>query len=384
MSDEVISRTASYPTNRAGIPRMFRGLAIYLCALVLCSCASRPQLPRDVDINPDAGRDGELLVNLRLENGEEMPFIVDTGSPGTLFDKTLASKLGWRLPIGNVEVPVGGEAQRSGVYLEPKLYLGTTRLKTGHLCATYDFKGDSNYLGHPRMGILAMDCLRHYCVQLDFQAGKMRFLDSKSMDVTQLGKPYPLKFWLYTPLYTDHVGLAGGKTARSLVDTGWNLDGSVEKGAIPGDSSDWVYLPKCVWDGQTYTDLDVGTEGNILGLRFLARHLVTFDFPRRTMYLKLATEGHPLLDLEVKGAMDFLIDKKKAGRLSGWSKAETGKIRPESHPDSETYGFLARKNGDDRIYHYIVTRASKGTPWKLQKAWRTDRGGKVVEEFPEQ
>jgi hypothetical protein len=216
------------------------------------------------------------------------------------------------------------------------------------------------------MGILAMDCLRHYCVQLDFQAGKMRFLDSKSLDVTQLGKPYPLKFWLYTPLYTDHVGLAGGKTARSLVDTGWNLDGS------------------CVWDGQTYTDLDVGTEGNILGLRFLARHLVTFDFPRRTMYLKLATEGHPLLDLEVKGAMDFLIDKKKAGRLSGWSKAETGKIRPESHPDSETYGFLARKNGDDRIYHYIVTRASKGTPWKLQKAWRTDRGGKVVEEFPEQ
>src|SRR5579862_1234572 len=260
MSDEVISKPAACPTNLAGVPRKFRSLAICLCALVLCSCASPPPRPPDVDMNPDAGRDGELLVNLRLENGEEMPFIVDTGSPGTLFDKTLASKMGWRLPIGTVVVPVGGEAQKSGVYLEPKLYLGGTRLKTGSLCATYDFKQMSKDDGHPFMGILAMDCLKHYCIQLDFQAGKMRFLDSKRLDVTQLGKPYPLKFWLYTCLYTDHVGLAGGKRARSLVDTGWNLDGSVEKGAIPGETNGWIYLPQCVWDGQTYTDLDIGTE----------------------------------------------------------------------------------------------------------------------------
>jgi NPCBM/NEW2 domain len=299
MSDEVISRTASCPTNRAGIARIFRWLAIYLCALVLCSCASPPQLPPEVDINPDAGRGGELFVNLRLENGEEMPFIVDTGSPGTLFDKTLTSKMGWRLPIGKLDVPVGGTTQKSGVYLEPKLYLGGTRLKTGSLCATYDFKGESKDVGHPLMGILAMDCLKHYCIQLDFQAGKMRFLDSKHLDVTQLGKPYPLKFWLYTPLYSDVVGLAGGKRARSLIDTGWNTDGSVEKGAIPGETNDWMNLPQCLWDGQTYTDLYVGTEGNILGLRFLARHLVTFDFPRRTMYLKRESIG-PLPDPRLK------------------------------------------------------------------------------------
>ena len=99
---------------------MLRRLAIYLCALVLCSCASPPRLPPDVEMNPEAGRGWPVVANLRLENGEEMPFVVDTGSPGTLFDKTLTSKLGWRLPIGNVNVPVGGEAQKSGVYLEPK------------------------------------------------------------------------------------------------------------------------------------------------------------------------------------------------------------------------------------------------------------------------
>ncbi len=292
MSDELIPRTASCPTNHGGVPRKFRWLAIYLCALVLCSCASLPQRPLDVDMNPDAGRDGELLVNLRLENGEAMPFIVDTGSPGTLFDKTLASKLGWRLPIGNVDVPVGGNAQKSGVYLEPKLYLGGTRLKTGSLCATYDFKGESNDVGHPIMGILAMDCLKHYCIQLDFQAGKMRFLDSKHLDLTQLGKPYPLKFWLYTPLYTHHAGLAGGKSTRMLVDTGDNSDGQIDKGVIPATAPDgWAHLPQCVWDGQTYTNLDVEVGINAVGLRFLARHLVTFDFPKRTMYLQRQSIG---------------------------------------------------------------------------------------------
>ncbi len=81
-----------------------------------------------------------LIVNLRLESGGDLPFQVDTGSPGTLFDKTLASKLGWRLPIGSLAVPMAGEAngkaQKSGVYLEPKLFLGGARLKTGWLCAT--------------------------------------------------------------------------------------------------------------------------------------------------------------------------------------------------------------------------------------------------------
>ena len=96
----------------------------------------------------------------------------------------------------------------------------------------------------------------------------------------------------------------------------------MEKGAIPGEDLDWVHLPQCVWDGQTYTDLYVGTEGNVLGLGFLARHLVTFDFPRRTMYLKQVTD-RPLLDVEVKGALDFLIHLKKAGRSPGWSKEET-------------------------------------------------------------
>ena len=52
-------------------------------------------------------------------------------------------------------------------------------------------------------------------------------------------------------------------------------------------------FPNGVFAGQTYTNLIVGQcpDENIIGLRFLARHVVTINFPRRLMYLKRQREG---------------------------------------------------------------------------------------------
>ena len=362
----------------------FRARGAIFSLLLLCSCAiehlSRPQLPAEVAINKDAGRGSLLYVNLRFESGEELPFVVDTGSPGTLFDKSLVSRLGGRLPLGTWTVPMAGEKQKSGIYWEPKLYWGNTRLKTGRLCATVDFTQLSQQVGHPIMGILAMDCLKHYYIQLDFQAGKMRFLDSRQLDAAKLGKPFPISFSLYSQLFTHHASLVGGKSTKLLIDTGWNGDGEVENGAIKGHDSGWVHLPECFWDGVTYTNLTVGTGGNVIGLGFLARHLVTFDFPKRVMYLKQTSAG-PLVDEKFAAALEFLRELKKKGQAPGWSENDKGTISLETHPDPETFGFTARKQGDSSICHYTVTRTSNDGPWKLQKACRTDQNGKTIEEF---
>lgn len=56
----------------------------------------------------------------------------------------------------------------------------------------------------------------------------------------------------------------------------------------------WVHLPQCIWGGNTYTDFNVLIGGNVLGIGFLARHVVTFDFPKRIIYLKQTSTG-PLL-----------------------------------------------------------------------------------------
>ena len=44
----------------------------------------------------------------------------------------------------------------------------------------------------PIMGLVGIDVLEHYCIQLDFAAGKMRFLDDKKADKQKWGKPFPI------------------------------------------------------------------------------------------------------------------------------------------------------------------------------------------------
>jgi Aspartyl protease len=299
-------------------PRTF-GLLLGL--LLFCPRATansiHPQLPSDESMNKGAGRGSWLIVALRLESGEELPFIVDTGSPVTLLDTSLEAKLGKRLETMTFSLPAGGK-QESGVYPAPKLYLSSILLATDSCIVTYPFKQLSTRSHQRIMGVLGMDCLRHYCVQLDFQAGKMRFLAPDQVNAAEVGKAFPLTFsnkgQNFPPMFSSsdpndslpfiqHAGLLGGTTTNSLIDTGDNVDGAVEKGVIKGHyltrfvhfliKFRAVRLRECVWDGETYTKLSVqtGRNANRLGLRFLARHLVTFDFPKQTMYLKQTSIG---------------------------------------------------------------------------------------------
>lgn len=255
-------------------------------------------LPREVTINEAAGRGAHLNVTLRLETGQSLPFSVDTGSPITLLDKSLEPRLGERL--GSMPIAmVGHRMKESGSYAAPKLFLGDVPLGTGSNVWVYDFK-------EPR-GILGMDCLRHYCIQLDFQAGKMRFLNSDRLDTTALGKAYPLTLsdmgsqgeFVYPMIH--HTGLMGANT-NLLIDTGCSIDGltgrSTTCSVIWARFLSWFgtgRLHLSTWDGATYRNIKLVPVGpaNVLGLRFLARHLVTLDFPKQTLYLK-QTSVYPL------------------------------------------------------------------------------------------
>ena len=50
------------------------------------------------------------------------------------------------------------------------------------------------------------------------------------------------------------------------------------------------------------------------------------------------------------------------------------------YPVSRT--LHASKNNDGHfVYYYTVEKASETNDWQLQRAWRTDTNGQVVEEF---
>lgn len=150
-------------------------------------------------------------------------------------------------------------------------------------------------------GILGMDCLRHYCLQFDFETEKIRFLDSNKMDTTNLGEVFPLTMSEQglRPLI-HQPALIAGKGTDTMIDTGCHIDGFVEKSSTQGYDLGWWFwlfscghLKECVWDGKSYTDLAIRARGhlNLLGLRFLARHLVTLDFQNHMMYLKQTSVG---------------------------------------------------------------------------------------------
>lgn len=349
-------------------------------------------LPAETDINPDAGRGNLLFVTLRLESGEELLFAVDTGAPSTFFDKSLTSKLGRRL--GRATLLHWNDKFKSDIYAAPKLYLGNTRLMTDDHVFIWDFKQLAGQTCRPIVGILGLDCLRHYCIQLDFEAGKIRFLYPDQVNVTNPSNAYPLTYRQGLP-YIHQGNLIGGADTNLMIDSGYRNDGASETGflkresqgersrgddsAANGQNPGRVWFSQCDWNGGTYTNLLIGDGKNILGLRFLARHLVTFDFPNQTMYLTQTRVG-PLVDDEMQAATFFLNELKEKGQLPGWSQNDVGMIYLEPYPNFEA--FDGRKHDDSSSYHYQVARSSKASPWKLQKAWRTDKDGHTTEKYP--
>ena len=133
------------------------------CLALLSSCSTydavHPKFPAEGSIIKGAGHGDALIVNVRLENGEELPIVFDTGAPcGLVLDKSLEPKLGKQLAKRPVVWP-GGKAV-GGIYRAPALYLGDVQLLAGSRVATIDM---SHFrIDHPILGLVGLDCLQHY------------------------------------------------------------------------------------------------------------------------------------------------------------------------------------------------------------------------------
>jgi hypothetical protein len=377
----------------------------FLGLLLSCSCATEnpahPRLPGAVTMNQDAGRSGPLILTVRLRDGEQLPLVVDTGTSGTVLDKSLEPQLGKLL--GQVTIQSWGKHEKKNLYAAPKLYLDSVPLMTGSNILTSDFKPLSHDAGRTVMGILGLDVLEHYCVQLDFTAGQIRFLDDEHADKEKWGQAFPMvALNSKDPRPAVAENLLGAQGPHSLIDSGYLADGWLmprfyrqwTNQAVPPPTRE-ARSPNGRFGGETYRDVSLdenNVESDGIGLRFLARHLVTLDFPNRMMYLK-RTSDWPLANRELEAAVkptahsasDFLKRLKEKGQLPGWSKDDGGGtayfyFHHSPHLDSVT--VEAQKKGDPSIYHYTCTRASKGSPWKLQKAWRTDPNGGTIQKYP--
>src|SRR5271157_836165 len=302
--------------------------------MLLCSCATRdsirPPLPAETSFNQEAGRGGDLRLKLHLESGEELNCLLDTGSSFTILEKALEPKLGKRL--GTKYTRIVQAVTTNGSYRAPGLYLGNAPLRTGSRIQTDDLaKGTA---------ILGMDCLQHYCIQLDFSDRKIRFLNPDDLKANELGQGFPLTLSKgHAVVHADFMGIKRGDWA---VDTGLDMDGLLTAldfdralhdqpvtpvmMGINGLQSRGVCFPKGGFGSNSYYGLifgeiprDIKWLPKIIGLPFLARNLVTFNFPKRVMYLKQTSAGPLTSGYTLSFEADkFLMNLNENGKLTGW------------------------------------------------------------------
>ena len=389
----------------------------FLLLLWLCSCTTKDsthvRLPAQVRMNEKASRGGWLILTVGLKNGKKLPFLVDTGAAVTVFDKSLEGMLGKKLSTGTITN--FGVEHETGAYTAPKLYMGNARLQmTGDFVGTYDCRNTTNATRDAFMGILGMDVLEHYCIQLDFAEGLVRFLDDEHLNKQDLGEAFPLVD-LGDSCCFIRENLAGVKGPDSqdnrgfysMIDTGHDFDGWLgpelfdqwtNQTQLPKDGE--AHSPNGALGGRTYAELKLDRRGekqidphtvyNGIGIHFLSRHLVTLDFPRKVMYLKetskwalVEKDREQEVNSEALSAAKFAKRLKNSGRLPGWTKQDEGRSEFDFHINGGGPVTLdLKKKGNADSFHYSMIRETKSGQWELQKAWRTDESGKTIEDYP--
>jgi len=88
-------------------------------------------------------------------------------------------------------------------------------------------------------------------------------------------------------------------------------------------------------------------------------------------------------------AINYFKALKTQDQLPGWREddecddlttIDAFGAKGETHPVFRT--IHAQKKADHTLYHYRVVQESKESGWKLQRAWRTDKDGRMLAEYP--
>ncbi len=252
------------------------------------------------------------LVPVRF-TGKDYLFVVDTGSTRSFFDASLP--LGQ--PVDELTAE-GTEGQVEGKwYRPPDAKVGRIALGLVDSVPGIDLKSIRQVSGHPIQGMLGMDFLGRYVVHIDIERGEVLLLRSAPMSA---GVELPLSWEPDDHPYVS-AEFVPGERIRFAIDTGACGPGSGTLGLLETTSlerkGDFRVIGKSLaesisgssshllFQGSTLNigGFDVhspifseshGKRPNRLGLTFCSRFAVTFDFPKRKVYLrKSAYFGRP-------------------------------------------------------------------------------------------
>lgn len=276
------------------------GLAVF-AGTVLAEVSPKPVAEFKV---ASGGR--HLVVPVSM-GGKTYSFLVDFGASHTTFDKPLEPLLGEPKNTLTVEA-ADGQTHKASIYYAPEARMGPIDLQHGGPVYCVDLTELREVTGLDVQGVIGMGLLRRYVVQMDFDAGRLRFFESDDQDHPQWGSPVKMASSPNgTPLLM--VGVGPKYNAVLLLDTGY-----MGTGTLPGELFDQLVRDRAIVqvskvlmgsnqgniESQAgrlnhfvagdlkYTNLifEKSSRTGMLGLGFLSRHTVTIDSPGQRAYLK--------------------------------------------------------------------------------------------------
>lgn len=291
--------------------------AITALGLVVCACASVGVGNTTVLANFPIvfGEPPTVIVVPITLGGAEYPFIVDTGSTVTVYDETLRPRLGQ--PVTTHIAGMGAGKARLQMFRAPEARLGKLELPTGGLVGCADLSAVRDVVrslsGQEVYGILGMDFLKDYVLQIDFEEKRLAIIEPGASP-RRWGQGFPIEY-ASGGIPVLAATLSNDVQARFLVDTGDAGTGDIEAELFERlraqGSLVVTGLVQCA-TGSGYRETPEGRldrltlgpyrhEGlklfqshwNGLGLGYLSHYIVTFDFPNGILYLKRPSGPSP-------------------------------------------------------------------------------------------
>jgi hypothetical protein len=320
-------------------------LAASAVALVVAASSDEPNLAPNPNVlaqfKIDKNAKEEILLPVELE-GKEYLFDLDTGASITLFDISLRDKI--REPKGTVKVRTPSGIFECELSDAPKALLGSLSLEG--TIGVVDLEQISSARRRKRYGVIGMNFLKKHVVQMDFDKGVVSFLKSKpdrgifsflrpsknkhpewgeeiSIRYDEYGVPHitakaegaKVDFMIDTgyvqffggTIDTDYVQFIGGiggpdlpvspstgaleskafKKIRSKIDFEVKSVRTIGKRTDTLDFSKQAVVSRFSVGALEYKDaIFRESDESVLGMPFLSRHFVTFDFPNGKIYLK--------------------------------------------------------------------------------------------------
>jgi len=296
------------------------------CVLLLAHCyaaetekspAGRTQQKVLAEFKIAKGGD-PLLLPVRFK-GKECLFMLDTGFTVTGFDTSFRQSLGKVKRRGTV-LTAGGP-MRGELFDAPEVFLGLFNMQDCGEVTCVDLKMLTLIGGRKVNGIIGMNFLSNYVVQIDFDKGKLLFLQPMSSQNPSWGKELAI---CYDSLGSPRIvgDMSDGIKVDFIIDTGDNSTGALNREIFKNilakkqmKTSETLFataagticsrqarIDKFSVGSFEYQDLIFG-EGNwsSLGLSFLSRHIVTFDFPNSKVYFKKGKEFNKVDETDMSG-----------------------------------------------------------------------------------